>query len=438
MQSAQGEHLRALALGRTNTHPISKSSMKTLRWSALIYLFSTPLEVIPLPFGSPARITGAIFLAVWAFSLLMGSAPIPRLRGLRFILLALVAWSFITVIWSYAPGVSFAQSITTLFLVLSAIAISGAIQGSSKTPIVALLLGSLVTSLAVIAEGPVAQTYASDAIGQATFLGVDQNIIAFHLSLGFASGTYLILSAKELSTRLASLVGIGILAVSLVMVGSRTGIGSLIVVIAVYLALALRVPSRAVVALGVSLLGLTLARWIATASLLPDRILTWLSNPVLTDSRTEIIFAYRRLQDEWVVRGIGAGADADFLQAKVGYYKNAHSAFWKVFIELGVVGLLVWAALLIGLAYLAYQSALKEYFALVAAPIALFFYSLGPINSNMLWAVFGVVLATNRLVAGPKGAVATGGPPPVFNTLRTATDSKQVSHPPVDLPVTSE
>ena len=357
--------------------------------AALLYVFATPLDVIPLPFGSPASIAGLLFLFSWAVALLRGEVRI-RQGGLLVVLGALVTWSFATVAWSYAPSVSISQSVSTLLLAVSAVAISGVFRGSVVRPASVLAFGSVIAGFAVIVSGP-DTTSGSE---QATFFGIDQNVLAFHVSLGLAAALFVLLRVREPRLRAPLLLIVSIQCTSLMVAGSRTGIGSGIALAVAFLIISMGSLRRALRATRLLALVALVVWWLTVRGLVPSRVFEWLDNPTATDSRSQIIEAFRWTQDEWVLRGIGTGADADYLLATTSTYLNAHSAFWKVWIELGVVGLLLWGLLLAGLAIRAWRSPDRLFFVASAIPILFYFYTLGPLNSNALWVVFGLAMGS--------------------------------------------
>ena len=69
---------------------------------------------------------------------------------------------------------------------------------------------------------------------------------------------------------------------------------------------------------------------------------------------------------------------------------------------------------------IAWRSPERDFFLLTGVPIIIFFYTLGPINSNMLWAVFGLALgmpviaranAHSPLSRSPAGPLHRSPPP---------------------------
>lgn len=365
---------------------------RSLMLLALLYVFSTPLDIVELPIGTPVTIAGGLFLVAWAFALMKGNVRLPRGGGAQLALGALVVWSFASVFWSFAPSVSLTSAITTMLLGLSAVALAGVFPGEPEQPALALGVGSAIASLAALVSGPDISLGLSD---QATFLGIDQNILAFHISLGLAALLFLLFRHQPIRMLVLLLVLVALQCVALIRVGSRTGIGSVVALGVVFLVLSLRSPRGVAIGLLASVVVGLGIRWVSSAGLVPGRILDWLQNPVTTDRRSEIIDVYRITQPEWFISGVGAGADADYLSIVASWYKNAHSGFWKVWIELGLVGLMIWGLLLAALTLLAWRSRHLRFFVLAAVPILLFFYTLGPMNSNALWAIFGLALGAN-------------------------------------------
>lgn len=366
-----------------------------LLWmTAMTYIFASPLDVVPLPWNvSPATVTGALFLGSWILALARGEVRIPRTPTLLSALALLSMWSFATVSWSYAPSASWGRAISTLFLGVSAVAIASVMGGRARPAALALGAGATVSGVWTLISGPETLETPSGMyiqIQQASFLDIDQNALAFILSIGLASALYVVLRANDSRLRLVAVGMTGVLVAALVLVGSRTGIGSMIAVVALFMILSLRSGPALVVALMSLSVGAIAVRWIASAGLVPLRILDWLQHPILTDSRTEIIDAYRMTQSEWNLRGVGAGADSYYLFSSTSWFKSAHGAFWKIWIELGLVGLLLWGLSLACLVLWASRSPEKSYFLLVLPALVFFFFTLGPLTSNVLWVVFGV------------------------------------------------
>lgn len=362
--------------------------------AGLFYVFATPLDFVPTPFATPSTAFGMVFLTLWGFSLL---SPNPRLPARSIAVPAMFGialWSLVTMAWSWDPGLTQAQSMTFALLALSAVAVAGTFRQRVAAPAWALSLGAGAAALATLASGRELVEYQGTEVllEQSTFLGIDQNILAFHLCLGLAAAAYLLISERTVTGRLFALALLGLVSVAILAVGSRTGAGSLVMTLAILALASARSPRDAVA----WLLALGVAYWgylrLGNAGLLPSRLVDWFSQPALNDNRTEIIAQFWYARDDWMIRGVGAGSDASYLLQTQGLYRNAHSAFWRIWIETGIVGLVLWATLLVALALRVFKSGHRLFFVLAAPSVAAFFYTLGPVNSNMLWVVFGLAL----------------------------------------------
>ena len=310
---------------------------------------------------------------------------------------ALAVWSAITSAWSVKPDVSISQALSVALLGVSVVAIGGTFRGDFRTPAWALMLGSGVAGVAALANGPEPVSPFRGVSQQSTFLGLDQNALAFSLCLGLAASYYLIVSETRLVGRVASILSALLLAASILAVGSRTGGGVLIVSSITLVVLSMKSIRTAVMG-GAFLLALVwVFRLMADSGVLPARLADWYRAPVLTDDRSLIIKQFWEVRSDWIFRGVGAGADADYLYTTRNWYANAHSAFWKTWIELGVVGLALWFAMLVSLIHRVASSSDRLLFFLSAPAIAAFFYTLGPVDSNALWALFGLAVGAQTV-----------------------------------------
>ena len=363
-----------------------------------VYIFTSPLDFVPSPVGTPATVAGLLFLIQWLVELAAGSAVLPP-RALAVPLIgAFTAWNAVTTTWSINSGIWLGQTLTVAFLGLSVFAIAGTFRSSVRRPAWALMLGAGVAAVAALLSGPPARPYGYVS-EQATFLGIDPNVLSFHLCLGLAASYFLIGSETRLIRRATSLVLALLLTASILAVGSRTGGGAFILTTLVFAVLSAK-SVRTAIASGVLVLALVwVFRAVADAGVLPERLAGWYRAPVLTDQRSVITAQFWELRNEWILKGVGAGADADYLLARRNWYVHAHSAFWKTWIELGIVGLLLWIGIVFNFIYHAAKSADRLLFILAAPTIAAFFYTLGPVNSNALWALIGLALGSRRQMA---------------------------------------
>lgn len=366
--------------------------------AAVAYIFATPLDIVPTPFGTPSTLTGLLFLGLWLLSLISGHPRLPRRSFAVPAMVAIGLWYLLSLGWSWDAAATRVQIQTYVLLVLSAVAIGGTIQDRIVVPAWALSLGASVASVATLLSGQeiVDSQGFQTQIEQSTFLGIDQNILAFHLNLGLGATAYLLVTRRPVRRRALALIPLGVISVALLAVGSRTGAGSMMMTFGVMAVLS----ARSVRAIVLWVISLAVALWgyfrLLGAGLLPPRLVEWIEQPVINDNRLDIIAQYWLAREDWWLRGVGAGADASYLWATQGSYLNAHSAFWRVWIDSGLVGLALWASMLITLSVRALRSESRAFFFLSAPPIVAFFYTLGPLNSNMLWVIFGLALGASR------------------------------------------
>jgi hypothetical protein len=94
----------------------------------LLYIFSTPLDLVELdlvafPVRSPTAIVGGLFIAMWVFDLARRNASLPKHGRVLVSGILFVFWSALTTAWSVAPDVTVSTSLSTVVLLLSAVAI---------------------------------------------------------------------------------------------------------------------------------------------------------------------------------------------------------------------------------------------------------------------------------------------------------------------------
>lgn len=374
---------------------------RVVEYVGLAYVFSTPLDLISLPVRSPTTILGALLIALWLVRSIRRGGQLPKHGWAIGLGLLFVAWASLTSAWSVVPDVSVSQAISTAMLLLAAIAIGSVFGTRLQRPAWALLLGSLVLAGSTLLIGGQQVYYvqgAAQVSAQYTFSDIDQNALSLHLVLGCAAALFLLRRRATLVGRLLLLVMVGVLVATVLLVGSRSAIGSLIgMALLMVIMSGKRVSALLWTAITVAVALLPI-KMVADAGLIPERVTSWLMNPVVNDSRSEIIGLYRDTMGDWFWTGVGTGGDAYYLQAVASTYLNAHSAFWKIWIETGIVGLCLWLGFLVATAGIALRSPDRDFFLLSGLSIVVYFYTLGPVNSNMVWAIFGLALGMPALV----------------------------------------
>lgn len=401
------ESLGAVRRPKQPTHSRRRERRRdqVVEFVGLVYIFSTPLDLISLSIRSPTTILGAVLIALWLIRSLPRGGQLPKHGAAIGLGVLFVTWSALTTAWSVVPGVSGSQTISTAMLLLAAIAIGSVFGARLHRPAWALLGGSLVLAVSTFMLGGQQVYYVqgeAQVSAQYTFSDIDQNALSLHLVLGCAAALFLLRRQSTFVTKVSLLIMIGVLVATVLLVGSRSAAASLIgMALLMAIMSAKRVSSLLWTVIAIAVLMLPI-KMLADAGMIPERVTGWLLNPVANDSRTEIIASYKETIGDWFWTGVGTGGDAYYLLAVASSYQNAHSAFWKIWIETGIVGLCLWGGFVVATALIAMRSDHRDFFLLTGVSIAIYFYTLGPVNSNMVWAIFGLALGTPALVRVPK------------------------------------
>lgn len=364
---------------------------RVLTIAALAYIGVAPLEVVSLPIATPPALAGLAFLMIWGATAFSKKGTVVVAPRYLMILAVLVVWTALTTVWSYSPSTSLSMALSTGALALSAVAVAQALP-SARTGIPALIVGGVVLSALVLVSPSAAK------VGERTTYGdADENLTGFSICISLAASLFVALDrGYPRPLRIGGTLAVLPLTAAVLMSGSRTGFVTLIVLAVVVVVFSLRSGSMGLIlgASAAALAFLTL-RFLEESGRLPTRIVDFMSSTsVANDIRGTIIDGFRSTQDTWVLHGVGVGADADYLSATTGWYRNAHNWFWATWIELGIVGLAVSVILIAMLIPLMYRSTARRYFILTAAPVLAYAYSLSTPRSNALWVVIGLALCS--------------------------------------------
>lgn len=380
-----------------------KSALSAL---ATLYLASTPMEALVIPgVRSLATLFGGLFLISWLFvTRLLQPRPWRVPLSFTAALTGLVIWTAIGSAWTWDLAATKTGIWTALALALSAVAIGDQLGDRPSRVAWAVTFGCVVASIPVLLSPP-----DPNRGDRTSYAGIDENLLALTLCFGVASMLFLLLAGKTRTIQKAILVG-GVLlcAQAILLTGSRTGLGALLAVFVVAAGISLGNPRRAV--LVVSVVGS--AYWIfvrlASTGRLPNRILIFMETPTISDDRDTITQAFLATRDYWWLKGVGFNADLSYLFATMSMPRYVHGALWKVWIELGAIGLVIWACILIVVATRSFRSP-GSWLMLLAATAAIpFLVTLGGQQSNLFWALMGFGAAGGaRLAENRKSPSAT-------------------------------
>jgi len=105
--------------------------------------------------------------------------------------------------------------------------------------------------------------------------------------------------------------------------------------------------------------------------------------------------------DHWAFFGIGMGNDASYLYMTEGDYLNAHSLFWKTWIETGLVGLTLFAAFLTVVLKRGLRSVASQALLPMAVALVIFAVTLGGANTSAFWFVIALALTQRPSAQAP-------------------------------------
>jgi O-antigen ligase len=392
---------------------------------------------------SGVKVAGAVLVLSWLFSitnrvsrppLLIREHPVIAWASIFF-----VGWAVISAAWAADPGVTIsaalrlAQGVLLVFVVFSAISNRrqlGWVVG-------AFIAGAFVTALYGLAGGSSAETstYADDASRLAGQIG-DPNEFASTLVPALAFAAFMFASTRHALERLFLGVAVGVFALALFLTQSRGGLVAIAVVfvVTVFLAGPVRAKSIALI-LTVGALGVSYYTLVAPPEAL-QRVTHFASGGGA--GRTDLWGIALRMFSDHPVNGVGAGnfqiVEPRYAQANVNLPrvdlvidtpKVTHNTYLHVLTELGIVGFLAFAVLIVG----ALAAARRSIRALARVPgefelevlargmlvgvigILVAFTFISAQYEKQLWLLLGLLVALTTVArrSEPAPAVATAG-----------------------------
>jgi hypothetical protein len=381
-----------------------------LERAVLLFVGLMPFDIIPLVLGrSVTTPIGVLVTLLWVVhNVKFGSRSFLSRKAILGGY-AWIVWCTATVWWSPALTVTAVAVGSLLVQLVMVVVLCEVLPDMRERSVLWFSAGATALSIWALAA-PLAQ----DASGRVRVGGVDQNVTGLVLTVGVAGAVYLLVFRAHKVSQLILIVEIGLMFAAVVKVGSRTAVVAVAVVMLAVVAISisrfLRGESVRILRMAaITVVGAGLYVFLVSKSFVPPRILQFLESPTTdTDSgRSDIIASYLRFQEMWVWKGVGYGADSQFLVAQGGGYQNAHSLFWKTWIETGLVGLVL-LGLLIGGA-LAHSLRIDRSDLLgpvMAMPLAVFGLTLGGDRASVFWYVIALCLCVTvrRRASDPMSA----------------------------------
>lgn len=317
-------------------------------WSVWIFVFLVPWEdVVVLPgLGTLAKVVGFGAAGVG----LTAAIASGRVRVHRFLgwALAFVLWSWASVFWSLEPEATISRAFTyTQLLIVAWLICQLYVQGQRlKALMWAYVLGAwfsvLGTFWSYVQGTEVAfRRYAAE--------GFDPNDLSFYLNTAIVMASYLGVRSSNFLTGLISWSFIPFASATVLLTASRSGALGMAMAL-VFVLLALNKQERRWRALRLALLGLG---GYLLATLVPQysfmrlfSISEELSSGTL-NHRTVIWHAGLEVFADYPLLGTGAGTFRFAVRPYLGLDAAPHNVFLAVAVEGGVIGLLLWLAMLV-------------------------------------------------------------------------------------------
>ena len=371
-----------------------------LQRMCLLYSAVLPFDIVPIGLGrSGTAPAAALLLLAWLNFQLHRPRRLPVGPSIILVLYLLGTWLCATLLWTANVGVTTSAIATLAVQIFVMIALADGLPGVWQKCLAWFGHGTSLVAIWVLMTG-------ADRLrgGRAQIAGVDENMTAMSLAIGFAAVLYLI-SRRFTGSSILRWLEFVLIGAAILHVGSRTGLVAIGAVLALGVVIAFRGGDavnrtsviRIAVVFGVCAVGF---RFLASTGLVAERLIEFLGSPndQLDSARADIVSLYLRTQGDWYLTGVGYGADAAYLRSVGDGYQNVHSLFWKTWVETGFVGLALMALLLLSVGLVAVRRPTIEAVVLMSAPLAVFAVTLGGDRTSPFWFVlaFGVVRANHE------------------------------------------
>lgn len=399
----------------------SSGGLVLLERATLLFCFLLPFSIVPLAFGrSVAAPAVAVLLIAWLGCRRSALASSGIGLGVGLALGALVVWSLIGMYWTVSATLTMTALGALCVKAAILIALTHGLPGCWLRSLMMYGHGSVILALWILYT-PAEATRA----GRAQIAGIDENVTGMALAIGFAALLYLAFRARA-GWRAVWLLEIAIVIIGTLHLGSRSAVlacAAVGVATLVRAAIVADQTGRRRIVSAALVMGAVAASIgpLEQQGLVSSRIADFLRAPFHQgdSNRSAIISDYLLTRDHWYIRGIGLGGDSTYLTATTGVSQNAHSAFWKTWIELGLPGLAAFGAILALIAWRAWGKETSEAFLLLSIPVAVFAVALGGDRTIPFWYVLALGLAGSRV----RGATATASenpPTPTASKLAPA------------------
>jgi len=390
----------------TRTHKKRSEGTPFLNAVTLLYVAYIPFDILPVAFGRTLTAPLAILLIfTWILSQLRRPEKVNFPRSAGILLFLYCFWGICTIFWSADTGTSLLAVQTILLQAPVVVILSNTLRQVWLPSLVTLGCSTGVLALVALSRPPVAIR-----AGRANVGGIDENVTAMILAAGFAALVYLGINLA--GRRAALFVPLAVVTGAATLhTGSRTGAVAAVAALGVGVLPSIwrgrRRPATWFWAAGVMALisYASFSTAVKFGSLAP-RIKALLSQRAAYQdtSRSEIIDLFLRTFDHWALIGVGIGNDANYAYASEMVFVNAHSLFWKTWIETGLIGLMILTAFLLVVVRQGFRSVASQALFLMAIPLVIFAYTLGGAQTSVFWFVIALALTQDPEQARPRKA----------------------------------
>jgi O-antigen ligase len=275
------------------------------------------------------------------------------------------------------------------FVALTAVAVCDTVGLNPHSVARALAVGGVITATWTLTFEPNAARE-----GRVSIAGVDETMLSFNLALALAAALFLLFGERGGRDTVLTALATVCVVIAVLLTGSRTGLAAILMLLATVLGISLVAARKAVpVLLLATLVSFLAYAFAASSRLLPDRITLFLENPTVEDPyRAILLDQFQSFREIWIWKGVGAGSNAVANAVSTGTYGAVHSGFWRVWIELGILGLALWASLLFVVFMFGARSPSRILLILQLPVWLAFMYSLGRYEAAAVWVLIGLAM----------------------------------------------
>ena len=402
-----------------------------LQGASVVYIFCIPLDAIRVDLGrSVTFVAGVVLVAIWMLERLPRS---PSFRGtasgaagssgaltwVAVVFATWLTWRLVSSLWASDDERAVTSLLAFALLALVTVAlVDGMRTGSTLHPV------AFVGAAAILAIATLTSSGSPGAV-QRTAWALNENSNAMILAVG---ATWSLLLASTLGKRWAAVLFTGtaiLIAAAAVSTGSRSGLLGLGLGCAYVAWRCVRMSSRRFrTAVAVSaLLALTVVVALKLLPVLSPRLSGGLLSPngLADEKRLQIWNAILSRVDDWLLIGAGPGSTVGVTRDVLGQGFVAHNTWLSIWVETGLVGVLLSVAALITVLVVASSSRYRDFVFGGLLTLLPFSFLLTIEDERVLWLI--LAMSMTRRLPHAAGVGPTDAP-----GARTRTRRVEVAH----------